>query len=141
METNAAGKVFQDGETIIRQGEYGECMYVILEGQVEMMRELDEDRIRMAVRQRGEYFGEMGIFEREVRSATVRALGRAKVLALDKKNLLGYMQTDPDLAYRLVQGMARRIRDLNAEVMQLRRALGDYPSESRPQTGPEDSRG
>jgi CRP-like cAMP-binding protein len=141
MQTGASAEIFRDGETIVRQGEYGQCMYVILEGQVEIMRALDEDRVRLAVRQKGEYFGEMGVFEGEVRSATVRALGKAKVLALDKKNLLDHMQADPYLAYRLVQGMSRRIRELDAEVTQLRAALAEFPSESKAKTGPGDSRG
>jgi CRP-like cAMP-binding protein len=134
METNVLGKIFQDGETIIRQGEYGDCMYVIQEGQVEIIRELDDNRVRLAVRQKGEFFGEMAIFEREVRSATVRALGNARVLTIDKKNFLRRIHEDPSLAYRMVQTMSRRIRELGVEVTQLRTALGEFPNRSAAQT-------
>ena len=136
METNVLGKIFQDGETIIRQGEYGDCMYVIQEGQVEIIRELDDNRVRLAVRQRGEFFGEMAIFEREVRSATVRALGNARVLTIDKKNFLRRIHEDPSLAYRMVQTMSRRIRELSVEVTQLRTALGEFSNQSRVQISP-----
>lgn len=135
METNALGKIFEDGETIIRQGDYGDCMYVIQEGQVEIIRELDENRVRLAVRQRGEFFGEMAIFEHEVRSATVRALGNARVLTIDKKNFLRHIHEDPSLAYGVVQTMSRRIRELSVEVTQLRTVIGEYPNQSQVRVG------
>ena len=121
METTGAlGKVYQDGEVIVRQGEVGDCMYVIQEGQVEVVLEKDGEEVRLAVRGEGEFFGEMAIFEREVRMATVRALGQARVLTIDKKNFLRRIHKDPSLAYRIVQTMSRRIRELSAEVAQLK---------------------
>jgi CRP-like cAMP-binding protein len=121
METTGAlGKVYQEGEVIVRQGEVGDCMYVIQEGQVEVMLEKDGEEVRLAVRGEGEFFGEMAIFEREVRMATVRALGQARVLTIDKKNFLRRIHEDPSLAYRIVQTMSHRIRELSAEVAQLK---------------------
>ncbi len=121
METTGAlGKVYQDGEVIVRQGEVGDCMYVIQEGQVEVVLEKDGEEVRLAVRGEGEFFGEMAIFEREVRMATVRALGQARVLTIDKKNFLRRIHKDPSLAYHIVQTMSRRIRELSAEVAQLK---------------------
>jgi CRP/FNR family cyclic AMP-dependent transcriptional regulator len=120
METGALGKEYLDGEVIIRQNEWGDCMYVIQEGQVEVIVEMDDDRVRLAIRGKGDFFGEMAIFEREVRMATVRALGKVRVLTIDKKNFLRRIHEDPSLAYRLVQSMSARIRELSAEVVQLR---------------------
>jgi CRP/FNR family transcriptional regulator len=122
MDNNTLGKIYEDGETILRQGDQGDCMYVILEGQVEIIREVQNNQIRLAVRHEGEFFGEMAIFEREVRSATVRALGKARVLTIDKKNFLRRIHEDPSLAYRIVQTMSGRIRELSLEVTQLRMA-------------------
>ena len=70
MNTGAVGKVYQDGQVIIRQGEKGDCMYVILDGQVEIVTEKDGHEMRLAVRNAGDFFGEMAIFEREVRGVT-----------------------------------------------------------------------
>ena len=120
METGALGKEYQDGEIIIQQGQLGDCMYVIQEGQVEVIRELDDNRIRLAIRNQGDFLGEMAIFDREVRMATVRALGRARVLTVDKRNFLRRIHSDPSLAYRLVQSMSSRIRELSVEIAQLK---------------------
>jgi len=121
MEPGALGKVYQDGEVIIRQGEIGDCMFVIQKGRVEIILEQNGRDPRSIVRGPGEFFGEMAIFEREVRMATVRALGRARILTVDKKNFIRRMHQDPSLAYRLVQTMSQRIRELSAEMAQSRR--------------------
>jgi CRP/FNR family cyclic AMP-dependent transcriptional regulator len=120
MESGALGRIFQDGEVILRQGEEGTCMYVIQEGQVEVVKELDETEVILAVLGEGELFGEMAIFEREVRMATVRAKGTARVLTVDKKNFLRKIHEDPTLAFRVVQTMSRRIRKLSDEVARMR---------------------
>ncbi len=113
MKTGELGRVFQDGEVIVRQGEIGDCMYVIQEGQVEVLVEQHGKDVRLAVRGRGEIIGEMAIFEREVRSATVRAMGHVRALTLDKRTLLRRIQEDPSLAFHIVQTMSKRIRELS----------------------------
>lgn len=120
MKTAGLGKVYQDGEMIFRQGEVGDCMFVIQQGQVEILREQGGKEIRLAIRGEGDFFGEMAIFEREVRMATVRALGQVRVLTVDKKNILQRIHEDPSLAYRMIQTMSRRIRELSGEVVRLK---------------------
>jgi CRP/FNR family transcriptional regulator len=119
MEAGALGKVYQDGEVIIRQGKVGDCMYVIQEGQVEVIMEQDSEEVRLAVRGEGDFFGEMAIFDREVRSATIRASGQVRVLTVDKKNFLRSIQAYPSLAFHIVETMSRRIRELDDEVARL----------------------
>lgn len=120
MDTGALGKIYEDGELIIRQGEVGDCMFVIQEGEVEVFVVQDGREVRLAVRGEGDFVGEMAIFEREVRSANVRALGRARVLTVDKKNFLRRVHEDPSLAFRIVQNMSHRIREMSEEVARLK---------------------
>jgi len=119
MSSGGLGKTFEDGEIIIHEGEVGSCMYVIQEGRVEVYTEKDGKEIRLAVREAGEFIGEMAIFEREVRSANVRALGPARVLTVDKGNFLRRVHEDPSLAFRIVQEMSGRIRELSKTVASL----------------------
>ena len=116
METGALGRVYQPGEVIILQGEAGDCMYVIQEGQVAVMIEQKDQETLLAVLGAGEFFGEMAIFEHQARSATVSALGKARVLTVDKRNLLRQITEDPTLAFHLVEHMSARIRALTNEV-------------------------
>jgi len=118
-ESGALGKLFEDGEIIIHQGEVGDSMFVIQEGEVEIYAEKDGKEVPLAVRSAGDLIGEMAVFEREVRSASARARGRVRILTLDKKNFLRRINEDPSLALRIVRTMSRRIRELSEEVARL----------------------
>jgi CRP-like cAMP-binding protein len=120
METGALGKLYRDGEAIVREGETGDCMYVVQAGQVEVLQGKENKEVRLAVLNEGDFFGEMAIFEHEVRSATVRAIGEVRVLTVEKKNFLRRIQEDPSLAYHIVQTMSHRIRELNTELVRIK---------------------
>ncbi|HEY5997068.1 MAG TPA: cyclic nucleotide-binding domain-containing protein [Candidatus Deferrimicrobiaceae bacterium] len=115
------GKVYAAGEAVIRQGDPGDCMYVIQSGQVEVVREADRHEFRLAVLSPGDFFGEMALFERDRRSATVRALGEVRVLTIDQGMFLRKIRDDPSLAFRIMEKMSNRIRELDAEVARLTR--------------------
>ncbi len=120
MSQGLLGKVYDNGIIIIRQGEPGDCMYEIQEGQVEVIKEKDGKEIQLAVLGKGDFFGEMAIFDREVRSATVRAKGEVRALTIDKRSFLRRITGDPSLAFRIVERMSRRIRELDAEIVRLK---------------------
>jgi CRP-like cAMP-binding protein len=61
----------------------------------------------------------MALFERMPRSATVRALGEVRVLTIDKKTFLRQVHEDPSLAFRILQKMSYRIRELDTELFRL----------------------
>jgi len=120
MKRSELGKMFKDGEAIIRQGDVGDFMYEILDGQVEVLQEKDGEEVRLAVLGKGDFFGEMAIFEREKRSATIRARGQVRVLTVDKKILLRRISEDPSLALRILGRMSHRIREMDEELVRLR---------------------
>jgi len=122
MVTGALGRIYADGEEIIRQGNIGESMYVIQSGRVEVVQHSAAGAIHhLAYLDSGDFFGEMAIFEKERRSATVRAAGEARVLKIDKKTLLRRIREDPLLAVNLLKTMSHRIRELDSEVSRLRK--------------------
>jgi CRP-like cAMP-binding protein len=117
MVGGALGKVYSDREVIIRQGESGDCMYVVQGGRVEVLQHSRKGgEQHLAFLEAGDFFGEMAVFEKEVRSATVRAVGEARVLKIDKKALLTRIREDPLLAVNLLKTMSHRIRHLNEEI-------------------------
>ena len=116
MQTGALGRVYQAGEIIVRQGDAGDCMYAIQEGQVAVLKEQDGQEVLLMVRGPVEFIGEMAIFERQARSATVRALTQTRLLTVDKENLLRRITEDPTLAFRLLQHMSAHIRVLTEQI-------------------------
>jgi len=98
----------------------GECMYVILEGQVEVFVEEAGHEVRLAVKGKGEFIGEMAVFEREVRSANVRAMGEVRVLTVDRKTLLRRIQEDPSLALSMMEILSQRLRQTSQELVKVK---------------------
>ena len=120
METALLGKIYAPGQAVIRQGQLGDCMFVIQAGRVEVLKQTDGQEVHLATLEQGDFFGEMALFDREVRSATVRALDEVRLLTVDRKTFLSRIHEDPSLAFRIVQQMSHRIRKLNAELSQLK---------------------
>lgn len=124
MDQGALGRDYEDGDIIVRQGEQGDIMFVIQEGKVEVLKETDGKETRLRIAGEGEFMGEMAIFERVDRSATLRAMGRVRVLTIDKKNFLRRVHEDPSLAFRIVKTMSGRIRELSDEIARLKNEPG-----------------
>jgi CRP-like cAMP-binding protein len=120
MSTGDLGRVYEDGELLVRQGEIGDAMFVIQEGEVEVVKERDGRETVLATLGAGEMLGEMAVFLRETRSATVRAKGRARAITIDKKNFLRRINEDPSIAFRLVETLSRRVRELSEEIARLK---------------------
>jgi CRP/FNR family transcriptional regulator, cyclic AMP receptor protein len=116
MKNNALGRLYQNDEIVIKQGTVGDCFYVIQEGFVEVIDETGDKKVVVAELGETDFFGEMGLFEKDVRSCTVRAKGDAKVLTMDKKSLYKSIQKDPSLAFRLLEKMSNRLRETTKQL-------------------------
>lgn len=124
----ALGRVYGDGEVVCRQGEPGDVLFVVQEGELEIVREEGGGTTLLRVAGKHEIVGEMAVFDRVVRSATVRARGPARVLTLDKRNFWRRLNEDPTFAFTIIETMARRVRELSTQVVELRRSLAEKGS-------------
>jgi len=131
MDDGVLGREFADGAVICHQGDPGDRMYVIQAGRATVLREEGGVEVVVGELKSGDVFGEMSIFDRQPRSATVRAKGVARVLTLDKRAFLRQVHEDPSLAYRILESMSLRIRRLDAELSEIRRLplQGPVPSD------------
>lgn len=125
-DAGGLGRLYRDGDIITRQGDVGTCMFVVQSGEVEVVSERDGVETVLRVAGEGEVMGEMAIFDREVRSATLRARGDAHVMTLDKRNFLKRLHQDPSLGVRVIQTMSRRVRELGDQVARLQRENGNH---------------
>lgn len=134
MSTEGLGKVYADRQVVVRQGEIGDCMFSIQSGRVEIVRETEHGEVQVGELGEGDIFGEMAILQKEVRSATVRACGEARVLTIDKRTFLRRVQEDPSLALNVARTLCARVRRLDAEIACLKDQLatgaarGDDPA-------------
>lgn len=116
MKNKKLGKLYKDGEIIVKQGDKGKCLYVIQEGSVDVIHEAPEGDKKVAELGESDFFGEMGLFEDDVRSCTVRAAGEVRILTIDKRNFFKSLNRDSSLAYRLLEKMSNRLREANKKI-------------------------
>ena len=116
------GKIYANGEKIALQGEVGECMYVIQRGKAEVILERHDGEFCISVLEAGDVFGEMSLFTKQPRSATVRALGEVRVLKIDKRGFLKRVHQDPSMAFRVLQKMSMRLATMDEELAKLKEA-------------------
>jgi CRP-like cAMP-binding protein len=95
---------FNGGDVVFRRGEAGDALYLIREGEVEVLApspEAEEVEDVVAVLKPGELFGEMALVEGEPRSATVRAKGPAKLIRLKKEYFDEMMTKEHAIALKI----------------------------------------
>jgi CRP-like cAMP-binding protein len=73
-----------DGQTIFKEGSFGDWMYVVDEGAVEISRTINGKKITIALLPEGEIFGEVAFICKVARSATAQAVGKTKVGIIDR---------------------------------------------------------
>ena len=118
MKSSVLGGVYHDGDVICHQGELGECMYVIQEGEVELIRREGDKEFCLSVLKAGDFWGEAGLLDREhVRTATARAIGEVSVLTIEKRMFLPQIREDPLFAIKVMRRMSRRIRELESNLV------------------------
>jgi CRP-like cAMP-binding protein len=116
MKESELGKKYNDGDIICNEGDEGKCMFVIQSGMVEVIKKRAEGELTLRTMTKGEIFGEIALFDKMPRSATVKAVGEAVVLSVDKKGFFAKTSNDPTLAFNILKEMIKRIRDLTREL-------------------------
>jgi NADH dehydrogenase len=99
---------FEPGEEVFHQGDLGDRIYIIINGEAEVVREDGGREMVLARLGAGEYFGEMALLRQTTRSATVRCTAPMDALSLHKREF-GLLTTYlPDLKESLTHVMERR---------------------------------
>jgi len=124
---------FSGGDVIFREGDLGTEMYVVHQGRVEILRTIDEERVRIALLEKGDFFGEMSLLEELPRTATARALEETTLIEINGALFDRMLRRNPEIGVRIMRKLSRRLREVDAELGRARR--GDV-SEDLPPTGP-----
>lgn len=102
---------FGPGEAIVRRGEVGNEMYVILQGRTEVWAGSAESRRKVAELKRGDVFGEMGLIRGDERTADVVAAGPVEVFAVTDRLLERVQARYPRIAVKLYRNLTRILSD------------------------------
>jgi CRP/FNR family transcriptional regulator, cyclic AMP receptor protein len=102
---------YRAGEVIFNYGEIGSIMYIVVSGAVNIYLPGEASR-RISLKDiaRGEYFGELALFDNQPRSASALATTDIEVLELTQATLLYYIEHHPHVAIALLQTLSNRLR-------------------------------
>lgn len=105
------------GQTIIQERENGQTLYVLVAGELEVLRSISGGlETRIAVLGPGDTFGEMALIDHRPRSASVKCLSDSCLLTFEEKQLLHIPHISLKLYRNLASLLAERLRDSNATV-------------------------
>ena len=101
----------KSGELLFRKGDPGRCMYVILEGRIEIyMESSDGQAAVLRVLESTQFFGEMALLDGGERSANALTLTPCEFFVLERASFLNLITTYPELLTRLLSGLSERLR-------------------------------
>lgn len=99
------------GGILVRQGETANCLYIVLQGMVEVSVErAGEDEERVALLGPGACVGDLALLLGEHRSATVRAMGDSVAARLDESDFEWLLKSSPEFGLRLARTLAHRLK-------------------------------
>jgi CRP-like cAMP-binding protein len=110
----AVPRSFDAGQIVFREGDASDTCYVVHTGRARAVHQHGDGRIiTLATFGPGEIFGELALFEDELRSATVEALETTGVVAVLGPDMRRLMSEHPQIAMRFVIALGRRLRETN----------------------------
>jgi CRP-like cAMP-binding protein len=98
--------IFRSGDIIFRQGDEGNFMYVILDGEVDIL----ANGRHVNTLRAGEIFGEMALVDDRPRSGSAIANTDCRVAQIDRKRFMFLIQQTPFFALEVMHVMADRLR-------------------------------
>lgn len=114
LAAQATEQVHPAGHVVIRQGELGDRVFVVLSGRIRIVEvPPDSPQVELFLGElgQGEIFGELGIIREQPRSATVMAVERTHCLVLPRSDFLQVLQSSPDVAVALLRVLAERLHN------------------------------
>jgi CRP-like cAMP-binding protein len=109
-----SSETYATGDVIFHQGDLGTEMYIIQEGQVEIIKHIGGESHVLSHLDKGDFFGEMAILENVARSADAIAKTDVRVLAINGSRFDEMLRKNPEVAVRIIRKYSQRLREANA---------------------------
>ncbi len=109
----AQEQLYSTHSLICREGDPGSTLFIIVHGEVDVIKLLGKKQNILATRRDGEFVGEMAILESAPRSATLKARSDVRVLTIEGDAFTTILLDRPEVAVSVLRHMSSRVRDLN----------------------------
>ncbi len=109
-----------EGRVIFNEGDEGSAMYVIIDGEVEIVKRTSlETSKTLTTLKKGDIFGEMSLIDSMPRSATAIAKKPGKLLVMDEALFYSLARNNADFSFKMIKVLSERIRKSNDQISRL----------------------
>jgi CRP-like cAMP-binding protein len=118
----ASGSIreLEAGDILFREGEQGNCMYVLLDGVIELKKKVEGgETILRTINTPNDFFGEMALIDAQPRSASAVAPKRSRLLVVDGATFENMILTNGKFALTIIKALSTRLRASNQQVEDL----------------------
>lgn len=120
ISQNGKRKFFPKGSIVFNEGDMEDGLYIVITGKAKAVLIDEEGReLILSIFERGDFFGEMAIFDEQPRSATVEAIEDTTFLVLSKEILHQLLKTNHSLTFGILKEMSLRIREADEKIRTL----------------------
>lgn len=119
-------KIFKAGEIIFQENGEGTEMYYISSGKVSVYKMINAEKVCLAEFGPGEVIGEMSLFVKDKRSATVQALETTRVTIYDRQTIIPGIRSNPKVACKLIITLINRLKEAHRLINQLEGIKSSY---------------
>ncbi len=113
------GLMVDSGKILFQEGEPGDKMYIIQEGNIRISKMIGGKEHILAVLGKGDFFGEMAIVNQVERTATATAVGTVRLLAFNREGFLGMIEKNARIALNVIDKLCRRLQHTNNQIQHL----------------------
>jgi HEAT repeat protein len=122
---------YTKGEVIFNEGDIGDEMYIVADGQVEIYLSLNcPEPLHLATVEAGSYFGEMSVLDKDPRSAAAKVTQDARLFVLKGEQLKELIYVMPEIAFTIFRVLSERLRRSDRRLGSLTRKEGEAEPES-----------
>ncbi len=113
------GRTVRPGEVIFKEGDTGDQMFIIQDGNVKVTRSLGGREHVLSTLGKGDFFGEMAIINNIRRTATVTATSEVHLLAFNREGFLSMVTKNAKIALNIIDKLCRRLQNMNTQIQHL----------------------
>jgi signal transduction histidine kinase len=106
------------GQLVLREGDQGDSLYVVLTGELEVSKRQGSQDILLALYKSGQFFGEMALLEQAPRSASVRTLQESRLLVISQAAFQTLLRCSPSAPLKILHTVTSRLRSTESALIQ-----------------------
>lgn len=114
------------GSLVFREGQMGDAMFIVQEGEVDILKRLEDGTSRiLRTMVKGDFFGEMALIDRKLRSATAICRTQVRLVRVPQESLVRFIEGNPQFVMRMLNTFVERLRSANSII---EKAMDRHPT-------------